>query len=117
MAAPRVARQGEAWWRSQESNLNLPARERAERSHVEPVQTHSVTVLGDPDGLDGVRINQAGCLDRCELGPTLVIYPEGIWYHYQTIEDAEEILQRHIVQGGRVTRLMLKPEDEAPPGE
>lgn len=68
-------------------------------------------------GLEGVRINQAGCLDRCELGPTLVIYPEGIWYHYQTIEDAEEILQTHIVQGGRVKRLMLQPQDEVPPGE
>ena len=63
-------------------------------------------------GLEGVRINQAGCLDRCELGPTLVIYPEGVWYHYQTIEDAEEILQRHIVGGDRVKRLMLKPEDK-----
>ena len=68
-------------------------------------------------GLDGVRINQAGCLDRCELGPTMVIYPEGIWYHYRTIEDAEEILQKHIVQGGRVERLMLKPEDEVPPAD
>src|SRR5690554_1418602 len=55
-------------------------------------------------GLEGVRINQSGCLDRCELGPTMVIYPEGVWYHYQTIQDAEEILQRHIIEGGRVRR-------------
>jgi (2Fe-2S) ferredoxin len=68
-------------------------------------------------GLDGVRINQSGCLDRCELGPTMVIYPEGVWYHYSTIEDAEEILQTHILKGGRVKRLMLHPEDETPPGE
>lgn len=66
-------------------------------------------------GLDDVRINQAGCLDRCELGPTLVIYPEGVWYHYRSIEDAEEILQTHLVKGGRVRRLMLHPDDEAPP--
>jgi len=68
-------------------------------------------------GLGGVRINQSGCLDRCELGPTMVIYPEGVWYHYRTIEDAEEILQTHLVKGGRVKRLMLHPEDKAPPGE
>jgi len=66
-------------------------------------------------GLAGVRINSAGCLDRCELGPTLVIYPEGVWYHYRTLEDAEEILQTHIVSGGRVARLRLHPADTAPP--
>ena len=68
-------------------------------------------------GLEGMRINQSGCLDRCELGPTMVIYPEGVWYHYSTIEDAEEILQTHLVKGGRVKRLMLHPEDKTPPGE
>lgn len=68
-------------------------------------------------GLEGVRINQSGCLDRCELGPVMVIYPEGVWYHYRTIEDAEEILQTHLVEGGRVARLMLNPGDETPPGD
>ena len=63
-------------------------------------------------GLEGVRINIAGCLDRCELGPTMVIYPEGVWYHYETMEDAEEILQRHILRGERVKRLRIHPEDE-----
>ena len=61
--------------------------------------------------LDDVRINQSGCLDRCELGPTMVIYPEGVWYRCETTEDIEEILQVHLVEGGRVERLMLKPED------
>jgi len=65
--------------------------------------------------LEGVRINQSGCLDRCELGPVLVIYPEGVWYHYRSIEDAEEILQTHLVKGGRVERLMLHPDDTLPP--
>ena len=58
-------------------------------------------------GLAKVRVNQAGCLDRCEYGPTLVIYPEGIWYRPQTREDVDEILQAHLVKGGRVPRLML----------
>ena len=67
-------------------------------------------------GLEGVRINIAGCLDRCELGPTMVIYPEGVWYHYRSTDDLDEILQTHVIEGGRVTRLLLQPDDETPPG-
>ena len=63
------------------------------------------------EGLDDVRINAAGCLDRCELGPTMVIYPEGVWYRYETTADLDEILIHHVKNGGRVPRLMLKPED------
>jgi (2Fe-2S) ferredoxin len=59
--------------------------------------------------LKGVRINQSGCLDRCELGPALVIYPEGVWYHYDTQEDVDEILERHVMKGERVERLLLQP--------
>ena len=62
-------------------------------------------------GLADVRINAAGCLDRCELGPVLVIYPEGVWYAPRSLEDMEEILQTHLVGGGRVERLMLTPAD------
>jgi (2Fe-2S) ferredoxin len=65
-------------------------------------------------GVKGVRINSAGCLDRCELGPTMVIYPEGVWYGYKTEADLDEILATHIQGGGRVTRLLLKPEDGPP---
>jgi (2Fe-2S) ferredoxin len=65
-------------------------------------------------GLGDVRINAAGCLDRCELGPTMVIYPEGVWYTYRTTADLDEILQTHLVEGGRVERLMLHP-DQRPP--
>jgi (2Fe-2S) ferredoxin len=62
-------------------------------------------------GLKGIRVNAAGCLDRCELGPTMVIYPEGVWYRYANETDLEEILRVHIAGGGRVERLLLKPED------
>jgi len=57
-----------------------------------------------------IRINAAGCLDRCELGPTMVIYPEGVWYTYRSPADVDEILETHIVGGGRVERLILQPE-------
>lgn len=66
-------------------------------------------------GLSDLRVNAAGCLDRCELGPTMVIYPEGVWYSYATPADIDEILQTHLVEGGRVARLMLHPGDTDPP--
>jgi (2Fe-2S) ferredoxin len=65
-------------------------------------------------GLTGVRVNQAGCLDRCEFGPAMVIYPEGVWYRPQTREDIDEILAVHVQGGGRVRRLMLTERDVPP---
>ncbi len=65
-------------------------------------------------GIKKVRINTAGCLDRCELGPTMVIYPEGVWYSPKSNADVDEILQRHLIEGGRVARLMLRPGDDPP---
>jgi (2Fe-2S) ferredoxin len=67
-------------------------------------------------GLAHVRINSSGCLDRCELGPTMVIYPEGVWYNIQTREEVDEVMRRHLLAGERVERLMLRPEDKQPPG-
>ena len=65
-------------------------------------------------GLKGIRVNAAGCLDRCEFGPTLVIYPEGIWYSPQNRADVDEILAAHLVAGGRASRLMLTEKDVPP---
>jgi (2Fe-2S) ferredoxin len=67
-------------------------------------------------GIEGIRVNAAGCLDRCEFGPVIVIYPEGIWYSMQNEADVDEIIQTHLVEGGRVERLMLAP-DQQPPAE
>lgn len=61
-------------------------------------------------GLSGagkVRINTAGCLDRCELGPVLVIYPEATWYTYVDNEDLDEIIESHLGRGEPVQRLLL----------
>ena len=60
------------------------------------------------------RINAAGCLDRCELGPNLVIYPDGVWYTYKTEADIDEIIREHLLAGRRVGRLMLQPQDVLP---
>jgi len=62
-------------------------------------------------GLTGqgkVRINKAGCLDRCELGPVCVIYPEAVWYTYIDEEDVDEIIDSHLVKGIPVKRLLIE---------
>lgn len=61
-------------------------------------------------GLKGrgkIRINKAGCLDRCDEGPVLVVYPEGVWYTYIDREDIDEIIDEHLVHGRVVKRLKL----------
>jgi len=54
-----------------------------------------------------VRINQAGCLDRCEEGPCVVVYPEGVWYTYVDKADIDEIIDEHLVNGRVVERLKI----------
>lgn len=56
--------------------------------------------------LKKVRVNNAGCLNRCKFGPMLVVYPEGVWYRYQTTADIDEIIQSHLQQGKIVERLL-----------
>ena len=61
------------------------------------------------NGAHGVRVNQAGCLDRCAGGPVMVVYPEAIWYTYVDEADLNEIVDRHLLQGEVVERLVLPP--------
>jgi (2Fe-2S) ferredoxin len=56
---------------------------------------------------DAVRANNAGCLDQCEHGVTVVVYPEQVWYGGVTAGDVAEIVERHLIGGEYVTRLML----------
>ena len=53
------------------------------------------------------RVNLAGCMGRCEEGPVMVVYPEGVWYTYHTEEDINEIIQSHLLYGNKVERLLL----------
>ena len=68
----------------------------------EAVKTHSLK--------RAVRINGAGCLDQCEHGPCIVVYPEGIWYGFVTPEDVPEIVESHLLGGKPVERLRLPDE-------
>ncbi|MFD2364886.1 ferredoxin [Pseudoduganella sp. GCM10020061] len=61
----------------------------------------------DMNGEGKVRINQAGCLDRCEEGPCLVVYPEGTWYTYVDTSDIDEIIDSHLIGGKPVDRLKI----------
>ena len=56
-----------------------------------------------------VRVNKAGCLDRCAAGPVLVVYPEGTWYTYVDAHDIDEIVESHLKHGRVVERLLTPP--------
>ncbi len=65
------------------------------------------------EGLNGpgrVRVNRAGCLDRCAGGPVAVVYPEGVWYTYVDAADVDEIVESHLKNGRIVERLLLAPD-------
>jgi len=59
------------------------------------------------NGKDKVRINRAGCFDRCGEGPLLVVYPQAIWYTFIDNEDIDEIIESHLLHGKVVGRLMV----------
>ena len=54
-----------------------------------------------------IRANVAGCLDQCEHGCSVVVYPEGVWYGHVTVDDVEEIVEEHLVNGRIVERLLM----------
>jgi (2Fe-2S) ferredoxin len=63
-------------------------------------------------GLSGpgqVRVNKAGCLDRCAAGPVVVVYPEAVWYSYVDTQDIDEIVESHLKNGQVVERLLTPP--------
>ena len=61
-------------------------------------------------GLTGqgkIRINTAGCLDRCDEGPVAVVYPDQIWYRYSSVDDLKEIVDNHMINGEIVKKLQI----------
>jgi (2Fe-2S) ferredoxin len=58
-------------------------------------------------GPGGVRVNKAGCMDRCAGGPVAVVYPEAVWYTYVDESDIDEIVESHLKNGVVVDRLLL----------
>ncbi len=67
-------------------------------------------------GLKGqVRVNQAGCIDACATGVSAVMYPSGVYYQQITLDDVDEIVERSLVQGEVIKRLVLPFRQAAPP--
>ena len=62
------------------------------------------------NGPKGLRINNAGCLDRCALGPVMVVYPNETWYRYHSKEDIDEIFESHLKNGEKVQHLRIAPK-------
>ena len=60
-------------------------------------------------GPGGVRVNKAGCLDRCAGGPVAVVYPDAVWYTFVDKSDIDEIVDKHLKHGEVVERLVLPP--------
>ena len=56
-----------------------------------------------------VRVNKAGCLDRCAAGPVALVYPEGVWYSYLDASDIDDIVDTHLIGGKIVERLVVPP--------
>jgi (2Fe-2S) ferredoxin len=68
---------------------------------------NKVKQLGISERNNKVRINSAGCMDRCDEGPVLVVYPEGTWYTYVDESDLDEIIESHLKNGRVVERLKI----------
>ncbi len=54
-----------------------------------------------------VRVNAAGCLDQCAHGVAIVVYPEAVWYGGVTLDDVDEIVRSHLIEGKPVERLRM----------
>jgi (2Fe-2S) ferredoxin len=87
-------------------------REHCSGKNAEAMQQYAKGCVKDHDlvGPGKVRVNKSGCLDRCELGPVAVVYPDAVWYTYVDEEDIDEIVESHLRDGIPVERLRLPDE-------
>ena len=81
---------------------------------AEAAQQHAKRRIHEMDlnGAGKIRINKSGCLDACERGCTVVVYPEGVWYGAVTKDDVKQIVEDHLVGGKPVERLRMKPYEK-----
>ena len=68
---------------------------------------NKVAELGISSYRNNIRINTAGCMNRCDEGPVIVVYPEGTWYTYVDEKDLDEIIEEHLRNGRVVERLKI----------
>ncbi|MEE8496473.1 MAG: NAD(P)H-dependent oxidoreductase subunit E [Xanthomonadales bacterium] len=83
-----------------------PSCNRCGSAEIREYAKEKIKALG-MSGTGKIRVNQAGCLDRCEEGPVCVVYPEGTWYTYVDESDIDEIIESHLLNGDPVERLKI----------
>ena len=90
-------------------NRRYPPRECCAARGAEAMRDYAKKRVKELDlsGPGKVRVNAAGCLDRCEEGPVIVVYPEEVWYTYVDNKDIDEIIDEHLVNGRVVDRLRI----------
>ena len=91
------------------TNQKAPGKTCCARSGGEPFLEYLKAQLKSRGllGPEKIRVSRAGCLGRCDLGPCLVIYPEGLWYTYSSYTDIDEIIHHYLESGKVVTHLLI----------
>lgn len=91
------------------TNKRAPGEQCCEQCNASEIREYAKARIKQLDlsGPGKVRINSAGCLDRCELGPVIVVYPDEVWYSYLDREDIDEIIDEHVIKGRIVERLKI----------
>ncbi len=87
-------------------DADRPSCSRCGASGMREYAKQRIKELGQ-SGAGKIRVNSAGCLDRCEEGPVCVVYPEGVWYTYVDEFDVDEIIESHLLGGKPVDRLKI----------
>jgi len=94
------------------TNQKVAGKQCCANSGGEEFFSHMKTRLLELDmhGPGKIRVSKSGCLGRCSSGPCIVIYPEGIWYTYETVEDIDQIVDKYLVDGKPVEQLLINQE-------
>jgi len=69
-------------------------------------------VAAEPSLRATVKVTECGCLGPCFDGPNAVVYPDGTWYAGLSEEDAEAIVQEHLLTGNPVAERVLELDDD-----
>ncbi len=96
------------------TNLRTDGRACCENAHASELRGYFKKRVKEEGlaGPGGLRVNSAGCLDRCALGPVMVVYPNETWYRYRSKEDIDEILECHLKNGEKVQHLRIAPKHD-----